>query len=193
MLTNAHRTQRRLRSWPSYCGRTPRRGPTYPGRGGLIAKMTKGRRRQTVPIIEPLRPTLSTEPLWPRPGSATNRRAQWWRHDCDPGCSRRSWIDSPETMINISRRQAGAVPPAAFVPDPADATKWDDLVTELGLTGLARQRQRHALTWMADAGRSAHSAAGRRTSGSGGQGWLPACRRAGHAERRTAFSAWSSS
>jgi len=73
-------------------------------------------------------------------------------------------------MINISRRQAGAVPPAAFVPDPADATKWDDLVTELGLTGLARQRQRHALTWMADAGRSAHCAAGRRTSGSGGQG-----------------------
>ena len=64
VLTNAHRTQRRLRSWPSYCGRTPRRGPTYPGRGGLIAKMTKGRRRQTVPIIEPLRPTLSTEPLW---------------------------------------------------------------------------------------------------------------------------------
>jgi integrase len=28
------------------------------GRGGLITKTTKGRRRQTVPIIEPLRPTL---------------------------------------------------------------------------------------------------------------------------------------
>jgi hypothetical protein len=31
---------------------------TYPGRGGLITKTTKGRRRQTVPIIEPLRHTL---------------------------------------------------------------------------------------------------------------------------------------
>ena len=63
------------------------------------------------------------------------------------------------------------MPQAAFVPDPPDATKWDDLVTELDLTGLARQRQRHtALTWMADAGVDLHYAAGRRTSGSGGQG-----------------------
>jgi len=31
---------------------------TYPGRGGLITKETKGRRRRTVPIIDPLRPTL---------------------------------------------------------------------------------------------------------------------------------------
>ena len=31
---------------------------TYPGRGGLVTKQTKGRRRRTVPIIEPLRPTL---------------------------------------------------------------------------------------------------------------------------------------
>lgn len=31
---------------------------TYPGRGGLVTKETKGRRRRTVPIIEPLRPTL---------------------------------------------------------------------------------------------------------------------------------------
>ena len=31
---------------------------TYPGRGGLVEKQTKGRRRRTVPIIEPLRPTL---------------------------------------------------------------------------------------------------------------------------------------
>jgi hypothetical protein len=48
------------------------------------------------------------------------------------------------------------------VPDPSDATKWDDLVTELGLTGLARQRQRHtALTWMANADVDLHCAAGR--------------------------------
>jgi integrase len=31
---------------------------TYPGRGGLITKATKGRRRRAVPIIDPLRPTL---------------------------------------------------------------------------------------------------------------------------------------
>jgi integrase len=30
----------------------------YPGRGGLITKETKGRRRRPVPIIEPLRATL---------------------------------------------------------------------------------------------------------------------------------------
>ena len=31
---------------------------TYPGRGGLVTKKTKGRRRRVVPIIDPLRPTL---------------------------------------------------------------------------------------------------------------------------------------
>lgn len=31
---------------------------TYPGRGGLITKATKGRRRRVVPIIDALRPTL---------------------------------------------------------------------------------------------------------------------------------------
>lgn len=31
---------------------------TYPGRGGLITKATKGRRRRVVPIIDQLRPTL---------------------------------------------------------------------------------------------------------------------------------------
>jgi integrase len=34
------------------------RRQTYPGRGGLVTKETKSRRRRTVPIIEPLRPTL---------------------------------------------------------------------------------------------------------------------------------------
>ena len=34
------------------------RRQTYPGRGGLITKETKGRRRRPVPIIEPLRATL---------------------------------------------------------------------------------------------------------------------------------------
>jgi len=31
---------------------------TYPGRGGLVTKTTKGRRRRTVPIIDPMRPTM---------------------------------------------------------------------------------------------------------------------------------------
>ena len=31
---------------------------TYPGHGGLVTKETNGRRRRTVPIIDPLRPTL---------------------------------------------------------------------------------------------------------------------------------------
>ena len=34
------------------------RRQTYPGRGGLITKETKGPRRRPVPIIEPLRATL---------------------------------------------------------------------------------------------------------------------------------------
>jgi integrase len=32
---------------------------TYTGRGGLVTKQTKGRRRRTVPVIEPLRRTLA--------------------------------------------------------------------------------------------------------------------------------------
>ncbi len=31
----------------------------YPGRGGLVTKPTKGRRRSTVPVIEHLRPTMA--------------------------------------------------------------------------------------------------------------------------------------
>jgi integrase len=34
------------------------RRQTYPDRGGLVTKETKGRRRRSVPIIEPLRATL---------------------------------------------------------------------------------------------------------------------------------------
>ena len=37
----------------------PNRRQTYPGRGGLVTKETKGRRRRSVPIIEPLRDTLT--------------------------------------------------------------------------------------------------------------------------------------
>ena len=38
---------------------------TYPGRGGLVTKQTKGRRRRTVPVIEPLRPHTVASVLWP--------------------------------------------------------------------------------------------------------------------------------
>jgi integrase len=38
-----------------------------------------------------------------------------------------------------------------------DATKWDDIVAEMGLEGLVRHGLRHtALTWMADAGVELH-------------------------------------
>jgi integrase len=38
-----------------------------------------------------------------------------------------------------------------------DATRWDDLVAELGLQGLVRHGLRHTvLTWMADAGVELH-------------------------------------
>jgi hypothetical protein len=65
-----------------------------------------------------------------------------------------------------------------------DATGWDALVTELGQAGLVRHRLRHtALTWMADAGIDLHPAVGRRPSGSGSHGSLPASRCASHAGR----------
>ena len=64
---------------------------TYPGRGGLVTKQTKGRRRRSVPIIDPLRPTLERltagrgEDAWlvsgPRGGvitTATLRDATGW-------------------------------------------------------------------------------------------------------------------
>jgi integrase len=47
---------------------------TYPGKGGLITKQTKGRRERRVPILDPLRPVLErlTE------GTATVRDATNW-------------------------------------------------------------------------------------------------------------------
>ena len=41
-------------TWPTGSPRPSAR----PGRGGLVTKTTKGRRRRAVPIIDPLRPTL---------------------------------------------------------------------------------------------------------------------------------------
>lgn len=96
------------------------RRQTYPGRGGLVTKATKGRRSRVVPIIEPLRPTLERLVR----GRADDQRL-------------------------VLGPRGGVVTTATM----RDATKWDDLVTALGLAGLVRHGLRHtALTWMADSG-----------------------------------------
>ena len=97
---------------------------TYPGRGGLVTKATKGRRRRTVPIVEPLRPTLARLTVGRQPG---------------------------ERLVRGPR--GGVITTATL----RDATKWDELVADLGLDGLVRHGPRHnALTWMADAGVELH-------------------------------------
>jgi integrase len=97
---------------------------TYPGRGGLVTKETKGRRRRTVPVIDPLRPTLVR--------LTAGRRGD-------------------ERLLSGPR--GGVITTATL----RDATSWDTLVTELGLSGLVRHGLRHtALTWMADAGVELH-------------------------------------
>ena len=97
---------------------------TYPGRGGLVTKSTKGRRRRVVPIIDPLRPTLERLSLGRR---------------------------QDERLVLGPR---GGVLTTATL---RDATGWDNLVRDLGLSGLVRHGLRHtALTWMADAGVDLH-------------------------------------
>ena len=96
----------------------------YPGRGGLVTKETKGRRRRTVPIIEPLRPTLER--------LTTGR-------------------ESAARLVSGPR--GGVITTATL----RDATRWDDVVREIGQPGLVRHGLRHtALTWMADAGVELH-------------------------------------
>ncbi|KRF25030.1 site-specific integrase [Phycicoccus sp. Soil803] len=93
---------------------------TYPGRGGLITKTTKGRRRRIVPIIDPLRPTLE-----------------------------RLTFDRTASSRLVIGPRGGVITTATL----RDATKWDEVVSRLGLAGLVRHGLRHtALTWMADAG-----------------------------------------
>jgi integrase len=89
-----------------------------------VTKETKGRRRRTVPMIDPLRPTLVR--------LTAGRRGD-------------------ERLLSGPR--GGVITTATL----RDATNWDTLVTELGLTGLVRHGLRHtALTWMADAGVELH-------------------------------------
>ena len=85
---------------------------------------TKGRRRRTVPIIEPLRPTLER---------LTTGRESAARLVSDP--------------------RGGVITTATL----RDATRWGDVVREIGQPGLVRHGLRHtALTWMADAGVELH-------------------------------------
>lgn len=96
------------------------RRQTYPGRGGLVTKATKGRRRRRVPIIAPVRPTLE----------------------------RLTVGRDPEARL-ITGPRGGVITTATL----RDATKWDQVVAQLGLVGLVRHGLRHtALTWMADSG-----------------------------------------
>lgn len=97
---------------------------TYPGRGGLVTKQTKGRRRRIVPVIDPLMPTLA----------------------------RLTVGRGPEERL-VTGPRGGVITTATL----RDATRWDQLVADLGLTGLVRHGLRHtALTWMADAGVELH-------------------------------------
>ncbi|MDF2146955.1 tyrosine recombinase XerC [Knoellia sp. p5-6-4] len=109
---------------------------TYPGRGGLVTKQTKGRRRRTVPIIDPLRPTLvrltagreGNERLLagPRGGvitTATLRDATHWdqlvRELGHPGLVRHglrhtalTWMADAGVELHILQRVAGHQDPA---------------------------------------------------------------------------------
>jgi integrase len=109
---------------------------TYPGRGGLVTKPTKGRRRRTVPVIEPLRPTLARltvgrEPderlvTGPRGGvltTATLRDATNWDALVDklglPGLVRHglrhtalTWMADAGVELHLLQRVAGHQDPA---------------------------------------------------------------------------------
>jgi integrase len=109
---------------------------TYPGRGGLVSNETKGRRRRTVPIIEPLRPTLgrltADRPAEarlltaPRGGvitTATLRDATDWdslvRDIGQPGLVRHglrhtalTWMADAGVELHILQRVAGHQDPA---------------------------------------------------------------------------------
>ncbi len=109
---------------------------TYPGRGGLGTKATKGRRRRTVPIIEPLRPTLARLTVGradgellvtgPRGGvitTATLRDATGWDELVDqlgiPGLVRHglrhtalTWMADAGVELHLLQRVAGHQDPA---------------------------------------------------------------------------------
>lgn len=109
---------------------------TYPGRGGLVTKETKGRRKRPVPIIEQLRPTLERltegrEPeerliLGPRGGvitTASLRRATGWDTVVGKlglaGLDRHAlrhtaltWMADSDVPLHMLQRVAGHTDPA---------------------------------------------------------------------------------
>nr|WP_025155421.1 site-specific integrase [Leifsonia aquatica] len=97
---------------------------TYPGKGGLVTKETKGRTTRYVPILDALEPILV----------------------------RLTASRLPEAPL--LRGPRGGVLTTATV---RDATKWDELVTALGLENLKRHGLRHTgATWLADSGVPLH-------------------------------------
>ena len=112
------------------------RRQTYPGRGGLVTKETKGRRRRTVPTIDPLRPTMerlatareNNARLLPGPRggvvtTATLRDATDWdelvRHIGQAGLVRHglrhtalTWMADAGVQLHILQRVAGHQDPA---------------------------------------------------------------------------------
>ncbi len=109
---------------------------TYPGRGGLVTKQTKGRRQRAVPIIDPLRLTLQRltvgrdsderPVLGPRGGvitTATLRDATSWDHLAQdlglPGLVRHglrhtalTWMADAGVGLHLLQRVAGHQDPA---------------------------------------------------------------------------------
>src|SRR4051794_10643640 len=77
-------------------------------------------------------------------------------------CSDGAWCSSRANTLAVGRDpdervvqgpRGGVVTTATL----RDATKWDQIVAELGLDGLVRHGLRHiAVTWMADAGVELH-------------------------------------
>ena len=109
---------------------------TYPGRGGLVTKQTKGRRRRTVPIIDPLRPTLvrltagreGDDGCSPVPAAGSSRRPRsatpptgtsWCASSATPGLVRHglrhtalTWMADAGVDLHILQRVAGHQDPA---------------------------------------------------------------------------------
>ncbi len=122
---------------------------TYPGRGDLITKETKGRRRRTVPIIDPLRPTLerlidgrrvdARLPSGPRGGvitTATLRDATNWdqlvRDIGQPGPVRHglrhtalTWMADAGVELHILQRVAGQPGPGRHLALPTPRRAGD--------------------------------------------------------------------
>jgi integrase len=112
------------------------RRQTYPGRGGLVTKTTKGRRRRVVPIIAQLRPTLdrltagrladSRLVLGPRGGvitTATLRDATHWDEVVDRlnlgplvrhglRHTALTWMADSGVQLHVLQRVAGHQDPA---------------------------------------------------------------------------------